>query len=80
MGGSDPGAALTDEGMGSSYQAFCIAQRGLQPWPFGAVSMDDEDGEEGGGGNEAAGAAAYAPPAQPAADAAERPPAAPSQR
>lgn len=46
MGGSLPGAKLTDEGMGLSYQAFCIAQSGLSPWPFGAV--EEEPGEAGG--------------------------------
>lgn len=49
VGGSLPGAALTEEGMGLSYQAFCIAQRGLAPWPFGAVEEGEgEDGAEGG--------------------------------
>lgn len=46
MGGSLPGAKLTEEGMGLSYQAFCIAQSGLSPWPFGAV--EEEAGEDGG--------------------------------
>lgn len=55
MGGSLPGAALTEEGMGLSYQAFCIAQRGLTPWPFGA--MEEAEGEEGGEGAEPDGTA-----------------------
>ena len=47
MGGSAPGAELHEEGMGSSYQALCIAQEGLQPWPFAAVMEDvDDDAEE----------------------------------
>lgn len=53
VGGSEPGAALTEEGMGSSYQAFCIAQRGLQPWPFGAVQMGDSSASEDEGEEEA---------------------------
>lgn len=52
MGGSEPGAALHEEGMGSSYQAFCIAQRGLQPWPFGAVVEEAGEEEEAGGAGE----------------------------
>ncbi|PRW58511.1 NADH dehydrogenase [ubiquinone] complex assembly factor 7 [Chlorella sorokiniana] len=49
VGGTVPGVALTEEGMGVSYQAFCIAQRGLAPWPFGAVEeAESEDGGEGG--------------------------------
>ena len=52
MGDSEPGAALQEEGMGFSYQAFCIAQRGLQPWPFGAVitEVEGQNEEEGGEG------------------------------
>lgn len=55
--GTEPGAALTEEGMGLSYQAFCIAQRGLAPWPFGAVAEEDdnEGEEEAGRGQQAAG-------------------------
>lgn len=45
-GESEAGAALTEEGMGSSYQAFCISQRGLQPWPFGAVQLHDSSDSE----------------------------------
>ena len=46
VGDSEPGAALQEEGMGFSYQAFCIAQRGLQPWPFGAVISEDGNEED----------------------------------
>ena len=64
VGESEPGAALTEEGMGSSYQAFCIAQAGLQPWPFGAVSLEGNgsgsgsDGEGGSSDDEPCGGAA----------------------
>lgn len=54
VGGTNPGVALTEEGMGTSYQAFCIAQSGMQPWPFGAV-MEEEAEEEAGGEPAAAG-------------------------
>ena len=54
MGGSLPGAALTEEGMGLSYQAFCIAQRGLAPWPFGAVVEEEAEGAEEGAEQEEA--------------------------
>jgi len=65
VGGSEPGAEPREEGMGSSYQAFCIAQRSLQPWPFGAVmaTEEEEEGDEGQGEaetEEATGAAADA--------------------
>jgi hypothetical protein len=43
VGETSEGAALHEEGMGSSYQAFCIAQRGLKPWPFGAVVEEEEE-------------------------------------
>ncbi|KAL4437198.1 hypothetical protein ABPG75_004337 [Micractinium tetrahymenae] len=55
VGGSEPGAALAAEGMGTSYQAFCIAQRGLAPWPFGAQLAGEE--EEGVAAGAEAGAA-----------------------
>lgn len=50
MGGTEPGAALSEEGMGTSYQAFCIAQHGLAPWPFGVQRAEEEEQGEAEGG------------------------------
>ena len=54
MGGSEPGAELHEEGMGSSYQALCIAHAGLQPWPCAAVTEGADAEEVEGGEAEAA--------------------------
>lgn len=52
--------------MGTSYQAFCITQRGLVPWPFGAqpAETEEEVEEAEGEGEGAAGAGGVAAPGQ----------------
>lgn len=68
VGGTEPGAQLTEEGMGTSYQAFCIAQRGLAPWPFGAqlaAEGEGEDGTSGAEGGTADGQQRLEPPPKP---------------
>lgn len=65
VGGTEPGAALAEEGMGTSYQAFCITQRGLVPWPFGAQPAEtEEEVDAEGEGEGAAGAGGVAAPGQ----------------